>query len=80
MESFRKEDAEYITEQEFNALYKPGTMPIFVDDLIYTMTGHHLNLPEMKNKIKIKDKTSEKFRNTYPTIPSNTTNPQMQDF
>ena len=39
MEQFRKEEPESIDEKEFNALYKPGTMPLFMDDIVFTLTG-----------------------------------------
>jgi hypothetical protein len=55
-------------------------MPVFVDDLVYTMTGHHLTLPEMSHRIKKKNQAEERFVNTYPTFPSQHTNPKMQDF
>jgi hypothetical protein len=50
MEEYRKEEPESLNEQEFNAIYKPGMLPLFVDDLVVWLTGKHLNLPLMAER------------------------------
>jgi hypothetical protein len=77
MEEFRKEEPESINEQEFNAIYKPGMIPLFMDDLVVLLTGKHLNMPLMADRM-ISTVPLARI-GMKPTIPGHHTNDFMQN-